>query len=192
MFVGDIEGRLKELEGNMFHASEARSIGAILKTDIHELRDAGRQIFGNKMSKIRFLLVHQKWPITDILDERASRFIVKCKELSMSRGDIPMLPWESLLFDVGNTGNVSSTIAVPGELLGDTENARDACLKLMGKQEMTTKVMRTTVSSYLEARLALDRTFMLEWIFLSDHALPQLAKRVQDWVIAALPTSDKY
>ena len=156
MFVGDIEGRLKELEGNMFHASEARSIGAILKTDINELRDAGHRFFGKKVSKIRFLLAHQECPITDMLDERAFRFIAKSKELSMNHGDIPMLPWGSLLFDVGNTGNASSTIAVPGEFLGDIENARDACLKLVGKQEMTIQVMRTTVSSHLEARLALS------------------------------------
>ena len=127
-----------------------------------------------------------------MFDEWTFRFNAKCNELSMDRGGIPMLPWESLLFDVGNIGNVSSTIAVPGEFLGEIENVRDACLKLMGKQRMTIQTMRTTVSSHLEALLALDRTFSLEWIFLSEHALPQPTKKVQDWIIAALPTPDKY
>ena len=49
MFVEDIESSLKELEGNMFDANEVHSIGAILKTDINGLRDAGQQVFGKKM-----------------------------------------------------------------------------------------------------------------------------------------------
>jgi hypothetical protein len=101
-----------------------------------------------------------------------------------------MLPWESLFYTVGQIDGVPQTITVPETLILNAANVREACMGYLGEQRLTLKDMIKEVTANLKTLLTLERTFWIEYTFLTEHAQPLLLKKIRAMVVDQLPTQD--
>ena len=79
---------------------------------------------------------------------------------------------------------------MPPELLKDHANVRKTLLKLLRSALVTLREMRRVVTLHEKPLQALERTFILEQLFLFEHAETLAIARVQAEVLKQLPDAE--
>ena len=129
-----------------------------------------------------------KLVVNSLHDDLELRFMSRLKATALNSGVVRMLPWEAALFNKGDIAGSRTTCAVPGELLTDVVNVRDACTRLIGTGMCTFAGMRKSISPSIKQLLTLGKTIFLEFVFLCDHATIMATAQVHAAALEALPS----
>eukprot|EP00969_Alexandrium_andersonii_P298401 13190569-Alexandrium_andersonii.AAC.1 len=159
--VQSLNNRLGDMENQDFNEEEAQSFLTLARRDIQVLVEGVHKQTDKRDVPIDF--VGCTWNLTafSLFDEMELRLMARVKQVSMNSGKLSLLPWESAMWEAGAIPNTRSACPVPGSLLGDFENCRDAVQLTLDEGHQTIGEMKRAVAPQVKTLLALDKTFVL-------------------------------
>ena len=190
VFQSTLKRRPEELDFHDFDPTEVATFKKLISSDIKALHDGGHKSWDRKTSPVD-LGSQLRMSTSSLHDEVDFRYMAKLKAIGMNTGKVNMLPWEAALWNEGEIPNARTACPVPDELLGDITNVRDACRRLLNADDVTFGDMKRTVAPYVKTLMALDRTFIVEYTFLCDHASSLAEEQVQTATLELLPSQSK-
>lgn len=192
VFQSTLKKRLDDLDFHDFQAPEVASFKQLMQPDIKALHDGGHSSWDKRTGIVDFLGAQMKMPMNSLHDDVDLRFMARLKAVALNTGAVPMLPWEQALWSPGGIPNTRAVCDIPASLLAEVLNVRDAARRLIGPDDTTFADMRRAVSPYIKTLLALDRSFILEFTFLSDHAAAIASEQTRVATLELLPTESKH
>jgi len=124
-------------------------------------------------------------------DQWSKRFYARVVALGLQNGQLPLMPWESVIFEPGAIPNVRVSITIDEEHLAQARLAREAVLEMLGNEARTLKEIQKIVDDNARDLLDICEHFDMDLSFLADSAEGILQKQCKDEVLAALPTTEQ-
>ena len=183
-----IQDKLKDLEFHDFEPGELKNFKTVMISETNRLAESGHKSFDRKEALINFISFDIRLLTATLNDDWQFRLAARLKTTALNAGTLKFLPWEALIFQVGEIPNARETCVINDELLVDMVNVRDAVAKLLGHGPYTFSEMRRVVSTHLKSLLALERTFIIEHKFLTEHAEGIATDFVHSRILDHLPS----
>ena len=187
-FLGRIADRIGQLEYHDFRSEEVRSFRALMQVEAREV-SKGAPRFAKKTGTLDFLGEDMQMAILSVNDEWSFRLAARVKAVAVSRGQLPRLPWEVVVFgDRDPLPGFPETVKVPDDLIEPYTNVRAAAKKLLdGYEGLTFADMRRFVAAQADILTGMDRHFAIELQFLRVHAEEVAERGVRSKLLAMLP-----
>ena len=154
--------------------------------------------YGKEMMTITFLGKTMELPINSLEDRWSYKLIGRLKEIAVSNGHLPRLPWEITLFGARDPiEGIPRAIELDGSLecISINQVARAELLKYfpdgIGLGSLTFEQCRKVVSAQRNQLCEIDRAFVFEIEFLMTYAEPLAEARIRELCLAALPSTEK-
>jgi hypothetical protein len=117
------------------------------------------------------------------------RLFSMAKLMAISSGQLPRLPWETLLYGVECLPGGLTTSTVPVHLIADALNCRNALLARWGDhaETMTVPEMIKDVHKSMATMIEYEKGFEVDAEFLVTHVSALIEKKVRAHVLKCLP-----
>lgn len=120
-------------------------------------------------------------------DEWEFRLAAALKTVSANTGQLPMLEFESLAYNVGEIPSVPTTVKVNDAHLNVAKAAREIAAGFIDDPGVTLKDMQRILSSKFRNIRTLDRSFVLEQTFLEKHVESLIGNHIGADLLAFMP-----
>lgn len=191
LFQTTLKERLDQLEFLDFKVEDVSQFKALMNTDIRNMTEGGHSSSDKRGCCIDFLTAQMLVQLGSLHNDVDFRYMARLKGIALNTGAVQMLPWEASLWQEAQIPNIRSSCDLPAELLAGMINVRDAARRLISTEDVTFADMKRATSPFIKTLLSLDRTFLLEYTFLCDHASNIAGEQVRASTLDLLPTENR-
>lgn len=190
-FRREIDKGIRALVDHSFDVQEVKSFKHLMSRQCQLLMDIGHKRFQRIDTDISFLGECIRISAETPEDEHDMRFACAVKGCCINSGQLPMMPWEALLFKVGEVPDTPAFVQMPKVFAEQVSSAREAAVDLLGPDCVQLSEMIRIMLAKKPLLMKLDRSFQCELAFLETRGEELLRARLNREVLLALPSEDR-
>ena len=194
-FAESVDQKLVDLAHLDFDEPALQGFKEASRKHVRELVRMGAKSFEKEDADIKFLSVVIKTEVESLHDEWEFRMLAVMVTTAINSGQLEMLPWERLCFDVGGVPGIRAHCKVPEACLAEVRSSRSsaavALAAFKSSGDITLKEMVKVLSPRYKSIKKLDRKcWDLQWQFLESHVEPLVRQQIEAAMLATLPEND--
>ena len=190
LFKAEVMRRLLDLEHEDFEEKALSGFRELMARGFSNLVNAGHSSYKKYKGEIEYLTTNITIEMETCGDEWEMRFHSHVKTLALNSGLLPLLPWESAIFQPGTMRAVRSHSKIPESLLATYKTVRQAVMEILGTGPPTIGDMQHIMATRGKALKHIDRSFECDLVFLHTKVEELLAGKAQELIMGTLPTAE--
>jgi hypothetical protein len=187
LFKIDCEKKLKDVIHLDFDQDAVEDFKRCMVQTASQVVAVGGKCFERRHMIVEYISQKIDVEVESPNDEWEFSLLAAMKSIAINGGQLPMLPWEALLYSPGDLDAFPAFAKIPDSLLVEVVSAREAALSYLGTNNLTIRDMIKIMNGRSGALKQLERTFELDMVFLTERVEQLLIDRVHKEVLEALP-----